>query len=165
MLKKRAPILGALFIVCERRISCPQDEFENKKYAQADIFCALRKLKPVLADFLLTQDEKQKSIKTARHKIPHEKFWHIGEAHLLLYGKDYKRVFAPNAAPCAWAGAFYRRSLSGRIFTSSLRFWAHCFLQTKVASGECTTIMSSTPSRAVARPAASNTRQSLESFA
>lgn len=106
MLKKRAPILGALFIVCERRISCPQDEFENKKYAQADIFCALRKLKPVLADFLLTQDEKQKSIKTARHKIPHEKFWHIGEAHLLLYGKDYKRVFAPNAAPCAWTGAF-----------------------------------------------------------
>ena len=59
MLKKRAPILGALFIVCERRISCPQDEFENKKYAQADIFCALRKLKPVLADFLLTQDEKK----------------------------------------------------------------------------------------------------------
>lgn len=59
MLKKKGSYFRALFIVCERRISCPQDEFENKKYAQADIFCALRKLKPVLADFLLTQDEKK----------------------------------------------------------------------------------------------------------
>lgn len=127
-------------------------------------FCALRKLKPVLADSFLFQIKSEK--KWLAIKFHHKDFfWHIGEAHLLLYGKDYKRVFAPNAAPCAWAGAFYRRSLSGRIFTSSFRFWAHCFLQTKVASGECTTIMSSTPSRAVARPAASNTRQPLESFA
>ena len=37
--------------------------------------------------------------------------------------------------------------------------------EARVGAGECTTIMSSTPSRAVARPAASNTRQFLESFA
>lgn len=133
------------------------------KYAQSDIFCVLRKLKPILAGSFLFQIKSEK--KWLAIKFHHKDFFCILWKRIFpLRGKGISAL--TRLMPRLVRGrGIYRRSLSGRIFTSSFKFWAHCFLQTKVASGECATIISSTPSRAVARPAASNTRQFLESFA